>query len=81
MRAGVAEVGGDRVCAVAVLDRTQACGGEVEGLWPGDRHPLIPDVLDGVAQPVRVLVEVHQRGRLGADVAPGHHVVRIAGDP
>jgi hypothetical protein len=78
--AGVAEVGGDGVGTVGVADAAETLHDAVEGLVPADLDELVTDPRQRAAQPVRILGERAQAGRLGADVAAAHHVVLVAAD-
>ena len=79
---GVAEVDADRVAAVPVDGAGDAVGDQVERLVPADLVPLAggPVTAYGTTQPVGVVVEVADRDALGADVATGERVVRVAAD-
>ena len=81
VRARVAEVGGDRVVAVAPLDRAQPVRGHVERLVPADLHPLGADPAHRAPESVGIVVQVRERRRLRADVAARDRVLRVAGDP
>ncbi len=77
----VAEVERDRVAAVAVADRGEPVGDEVERLVPAD---LLPRAVRGTAyraaEPVGVGLQVLQRDPLGADVAARERVELVATD-
>src|SRR5437588_10654547 len=81
MSAGIAQVRGHGIGAVPVLHRPQPFGGQVERLVPADFHEAAVYAFDRLSKPLRILVDVDQRGRLGADVAPGQDVIGTAGDP
>jgi len=78
---GVAEVRGQRVAAVFGFDLAEALVDERERLVP--RHLVEPAVRASQqrrTQPVGVLVELGDRGALGADEALAEDVVRVAAD-
>ena len=60
--------------------RMQSLGRDREGLLPADFPPAVALSQEWTAQPVGVLLEVGQRGRLGAEVAATERVSGIAAD-
>jgi hypothetical protein len=82
---GIAHVHADGVYPVLAVDGQQRIGGGVEGLIPADFLPVVAtvgarDASHGVAEAVRILVNVLERDGLGADMAAAQGVVRIALD-
>ena len=73
---GVAEVDRQRVAAVLVDGPGEVRRHQVERLVPGHLLPPVADAAHRAAQPVRVLVHVLERDRLGADVPARQRVVR-----
>ena len=76
----VALVDGDRLATVRLLDRGQALRRLVERRLPGDLLPVGAAPAQRPAQPIRVLVQVLERHRLGADVAAAERIVVVAPD-
>ncbi len=82
---GVAHVNADGIDAVSLADLYQSGGGGIQGLIPADVLPVvfsgsISHSLAGLSQAVRVLVDVSQGDRFGADMAAAQGVVVIALD-
>ena len=63
---------------MARLDGQQAFRGFFEGFVPADRLPAARRAPDGLAEPVRVLVDVLDRHGLRAEVAPAERVGLVA---
>ncbi|MOA04332.1 hypothetical protein D3C78_1238810 [compost metagenome] len=80
VHAGIALVDAHRVGAVALADRRQARGGQLEGCVPADRLPLLVDTTHRLAQAVRIVLDVLQGDRLGADMAAAEAVLGVAPD-
>ena len=79
--AGVADVGGDRVAAVLGLDGGQPAIDLGEGLVPRRRAQVAAGLADQRgAQAVGILVQLAQRGALGAHEAVAEDVVGVAAD-
>jgi hypothetical protein len=77
---GVAHVHAHRVLAVLPLDGVEPPCGLLQGLLPGDGLPAGGGAPDGLAEPVRVLMEILERDGLGADVALAERILLIASD-
>ena len=77
----VADVDRAGVPAVLVEEREEPPLDLREGLVPAHLHEGAVSLDDGAAQPVRILVELLERGALGADVALAEDVVTVAPDP
>ncbi|MOA32053.1 hypothetical protein D3C78_1532420 [compost metagenome] len=80
MHAGVALVDRHRVLAVARLDIRQALGHQRKGVVPGNGLPFVANTLHGLAQAIRIVLDILQSHRLGADVTAAEGVQRIALD-
>jgi len=78
MGAGIAHIHG-RFCAIP-LQIEQPRGNFRKGLLPADFLPLAIHFLDRPVQPVRIILQVGDRGRLGADMAATQHMIGIAPD-
>ncbi|MNN41757.1 hypothetical protein D3C81_1558960 [compost metagenome] len=78
--ARIALVDGHRAIAVSRLDLRQALGDQGEGFVPLDRQPFAAGTAHGLAQPVRVVLDVLQGHGLGADVAATEAVLGVALD-
>ncbi len=77
----VADVRGQCLAAVLGLDVAEALVDERERLVPGDLvEPAVRASQQRRAQPVGVMVELGDRGALGADEALAEDVVRVAAD-
>ena len=71
---GIAQVDANGIDAIALGDFHQALGGCIQGFFPADLFPArfavgVFHSLDGLAQAVRVLVNISQSNGLGADMA------------
>src|SRR5436305_133174 len=75
MCAGITEVGGESVAAVAILHPAQPIGGQRHGFLPAALDEAVPHALDGPAQAVGIAAQIGQGGGSGTDVAAGEHVV------
>jgi hypothetical protein len=80
VRGGVAEVHGHRVAAVTLLDVGEALGGQVERLVPADLREAVADLLERVAQPVGVVLQLGEGHALRADVAAAERILLVAAD-
>jgi len=77
---GVAQIQADRVAPMGGLDAGKPVGNLAKGLVPADGFPPITGAPHGVSQPVRVLVDVLESQRLGADVAATEWVLVVTLD-
>ncbi|EAU66865.1 conserved hypothetical protein [Stigmatella aurantiaca DW4/3-1] len=80
VRARVAQVRGHRLPAVCPLRLVEPSRHLVQRLLPRDLLPSARGALHRVAQPVRVLVQVLERHRLGADVSPAERILGVPAD-
>jgi hypothetical protein len=77
----IADVHGDRVATVTLDDRRQPARDLGERLVPGGRAQLTVAADQRRAQAVGVVVQVAERGSLGADEPAAEDVVPVAADP
>lgn len=75
VRGLIAVVHAQRVLTVLRPDSSQAIAGQVERLAPAHLDELAITLDQRPPEPVRIVVQVGQRGRLWADVAPRDGVV------
>ena len=80
VRDRVAEIERDGVTAMSRSRLEQAVSDEVEGLIPADALPTRGSTSHGIAQAVRVVVQVLPGHALGAQVSPAHGIVAIPAD-
>ena len=80
MHAGVALIHRHRVLAVPRLNAGQPLGHQGKGFIPGNRLPLAAHPQHGLAQTVRVVLDVLQGHCLGADMAATETVQGVALD-
>ena len=52
----------------------------MEGYVPADRNPFRSNPFVRASQPVRIGLQIRDRGRLGADMPTAQHIVGIAPD-
>ena len=76
----VALVERHRAASLRALDVRQAPGGLLQRLLPADLLPFGAHAAQRTAQPVRILVQVLEGDRLGADVPAAEHVVGVSAD-
>ena len=77
---GVAQVNADTVMAVGVLYRAQASGDFVQRLIPANGLPLSVHFFQGLAQAIRVFMDVLESDRLGADMTATEGILLVALD-
>lgn len=68
------------VLSVGLLDSPELLRGQFEGLFPTDRLPAVTDTLVRRPQAVRVILDILQGHRLGADVAAAEAVLGVTLD-
>ena len=80
MHAGVALIDRHRVLPVTLLNRRQAFGDQVEGVFPLDRLPFAAHPQHRLMQAIRIILDILQGNRLGADVPATERILRITLD-
>ncbi len=80
MHGRIAEVERDGIVAMLGLDRDDARSDLVDGFIPADALPAAGRALHRVTQAIRVLVDILEAERLGADMAAAEWIVRVAAD-
>ncbi len=78
VRAGIAHIHG-RLGALP-LEIDQPGGNFRESLFPANFLPLAVHLLDRLVQAVGIILQVGDRGRLGADMPPAQHMIGITLD-
>jgi len=71
----------DRVLPVTAPHLAEAPADVGEGLVPAHLHEAVLLAAHRVPEPVRVFVDVLERDRLRAQVAPAQRIVAVAADP
>ena len=80
MHAGITLVDRHGLLAMRRLDRRQALGGQGKGLIPANRLPVFTHPAHRLAQAVRVVLDILQGYRLGADMPTAERILGIALD-
>jgi hypothetical protein len=65
---------------VTLLNRAEAFSNQVERVFPLDRLPFTADPQHRLAQAIRIILNVLQGNRFGADVPAAERIQRIAFD-
>ncbi len=80
MHIRVAHVDAHGVIAMLLLDLRQALCHQCKRLVPADLFPALVNPLHRPAQALRIILDILQGNRLGADVAAAEGVLRVALD-
>ncbi|MNF87881.1 hypothetical protein D3C84_703590 [compost metagenome] len=73
----VALIDRHRVLPVTLLDRRQAFGDQVEGVFPLDRQPFAADPPHRLPQAIRIILNILQRNGLGTDMPAAERILGI----
>ncbi|MNH25358.1 hypothetical protein D3C79_853470 [compost metagenome] len=76
----VALIDGHGVLPMGLLDGPELLRGQFEGFLPADRLPAVSDALVWRTQAIRIVLDILQGHRLGADMAAAEAVLGVALD-